>query len=74
VYESVVGDHVPSFAVNVSPTFLVPVIVGIGSGVANVPAATTTVVADVFGVSPLPDFCHVTVALTKRVRSSAVNT
>jgi hypothetical protein len=51
---------------------LVPVIVGTG-GVANVPAATTTVDADVFGVSPLPDFCHVTVTLMNLVTSLAAN-
>jgi hypothetical protein len=72
VYVVAAVVQVPRFAVNVLPTVLVPVIVGIG-GVANVPAATTTVVA-VFGVSPLPDFSHVTVTRTKRVRSSAVNT
>jgi len=50
VYESVVGDHVPSFAVNVSPTFLVPVIVGTGI-VVNVAAATAIVATLERGVS-----------------------
>jgi hypothetical protein len=63
---------VPGFAVNVSPTFTVPEIVGIG-GVANVPAATATLDADAFGVLALPDFCQVTVTLKKRVTSPGVN-
>jgi hypothetical protein len=61
---------VPGEAVNVSPTVNEPVSVGVG-GVANVPAATATVVA-VFGVLALPALAHVTVTLKKFVESTPV--
>jgi hypothetical protein len=64
---------VPGFAVNVSPTFTVPEIVGIG-GVANVPAATDAVATLVRGVSTKPAFTPVTVTLMNFPWSSARRT
>jgi hypothetical protein len=64
---------VPGFAVNVSPTFTVPEIVGNG-GVANVPAATEAVATLVREVSTKPAFTPVTVTLTNFPWSSARRT